>query len=112
MSKDLNSMSRADLEKLRADVDKALETLEARKKAEAMKAIAAVAKEHGFTVEEVLGGTSAPKSRGRKGAAGKSGIAKYCNPADPSQTWTGRGRQPGWIKEGLAGGKSLADFAI
>jgi DNA-binding protein H-NS len=105
-------MSRGELEKLRADVDKALETLEARKKSEAMKAIAAVAKEHGFTVEEVLGGALVPKSRGRKGAAAKSGIAKYSNPANPSQTWTGRGRQPGWIKEGLAAGKSVADFAI
>lgn len=112
MSKDLNSMSRGELEKLRTDVDKALETLEARKKAEAMKAIAAVAKEHGFTVDEVLGGTSAPKSRGRKGAATKSGEAKYRNPANPMQTWTGRGRQPGWIKDGLAAGKAVADFSI
>jgi DNA-binding protein H-NS len=110
MSKDLNSMSRGELEKLRADVDKALESLEARKKAEAMKAIAAVAKEHGFTVDEVLGGASVAKTRGRKAA--KSGEAKYRNPANPSQTWTGRGRQPGWIKEGLAAGKSAADFAI
>ncbi len=110
MSLDLNSMSRAELEKLRADIDKALESLEARRKAEAMKAIAAVAKEHGFTVDEVLGGAPVAKARGRKAAT--AGEARYRNPANPSQTWTGRGRQPGWIKDGLAAGKSVADFAI
>ena len=26
-----------------------------------------------------------------------AGVAKYRNPADPSQTWTGRGKTPGWI---------------
>jgi DNA-binding protein H-NS len=39
-------------------------------------------------------------------------VPKYRNPANPKQTWTGRGRQPGWIKDGLAKGKKLADFAI
>jgi DNA-binding protein H-NS len=27
-------------------------------------------------------------------------------------TWSGRGRQPGWIKEALAKGKGLDDFLI
>ncbi|WP_258552046.1 H-NS family nucleoid-associated regulatory protein [Paracoccus versutus] len=26
--------------------------------------------------------------------------------------WSGRGRKPAWIVEGLEGGKSLEDFAI
>lgn len=25
------------------------------------------------------------------------GVAKYRNPANPEQTWTGRGKKPGWI---------------
>ena len=37
---------------------------------------------------------------------------KYRTPADASQTWTGRGRQPGWIKEALADNKSLDAFEI
>ena len=35
--------------------------------------------------------------------------AKYRNPADPKQQWSGRGRQPAWIKALLASGKSLED---
>jgi DNA-binding protein H-NS len=37
---------------------------------------------------------------------------QYRNSADEAQTWTGRGRQPKWIAEGIAGGKQLADFKI
>lgn len=44
----------------------------------------------GMTPENVLGFD--PK---RKRAPG---IAKYRNPSDPTQTWTGRGKRPGWLK--------------
>ena len=37
---------------------------------------------------------------------------RYRNPADRGQTWTGRGRQPRWIAEALASGRSLDDFKI
>jgi len=110
MSIDLHSMSRGDLEKLRSDIDKALESLEARKLAEARKAAEDAVRALGFSLDQVVGGAAAPKARGRKAA--KSGEAKYRNPANPAQTWTGRGRQPGWIKEGLKAGKSLGDFSI
>ncbi|WP_333829671.1 H-NS histone family protein, partial [Pararhodobacter sp.] len=33
-------------------------------------------------------------------------------PADTSQTWTGRGRQPRWVVAALADGKTLDDLAI
>jgi DNA-binding protein H-NS len=36
---------------------------------------------------------------------------RYRNPSDTSQTWSGRGRQPRWLQQELAGGKSLDDFA-
>jgi DNA-binding protein H-NS len=44
--------------------------------------------------------------------SGSKGMPKYANPANPDQTWTGRGRQPGWVKEALGKGKSLDDLAI
>jgi len=33
----------------------------------------------------------------------------YRNPENPDQQWSGRGRQPAWIKALLASGKSLED---
>lgn len=106
MTIDLNALSRSELEKLKSDVEKALSSLDARRKADARKAAEQAVREFGFSLEEVLTG----EKSGKRGAP--QGAAKYRNPADPKQTWTGRGRQPGWIKQGLDAGKSLADFAI
>jgi DNA-binding protein H-NS len=39
-------------------------------------------------------------------------LPRYRNPADGGQTWTGRGRQPRWIAEALANGRSLDEFKI
>lgn len=29
----------------------------------------------------------------------KAGVAKYRNPANPEQTWTGRGKKPNWLTD-------------
>jgi DNA-binding protein H-NS len=36
----------------------------------------------------------------------------YRHPENADQTWSGRGRQPDWMKEALAAGKSKDDFLI
>jgi len=48
-------------------------------------------------------GTATPKVKG---------IPKYRSPVDPSLTWTGKGPRPAWVKEQIAGGKSLKDLQI
>ena len=37
---------------------------------------------------------------------------KYRNPARPSETWAGRGKQPRWLIAELRSGKKLDDFRI
>jgi DNA-binding protein H-NS len=37
---------------------------------------------------------------------------KYRNPADPAETWAGRGKQPRWLTAQLRSGKKLDDFRI
>lgn len=37
---------------------------------------------------------------------------KYRNPANPSETWAGRGKQPRWLTAELRSGKKLDDFRI
>jgi DNA-binding protein H-NS len=37
---------------------------------------------------------------------------KYRNPADPSETWAGRGKQPRWLVSALKSGRSIRDFEI
>lgn len=37
---------------------------------------------------------------------------KFRNPADPSQTWAGRGRTPTWVSKHLASGKGIDELRI
>jgi DNA-binding protein H-NS len=37
---------------------------------------------------------------------------KFRNPAEPSQTWAGRGKQPRWLTAQLRSGKRIDDFRI
>jgi DNA-binding protein H-NS len=39
-------------------------------------------------------------------------VPKFANPDDPSQVWSGRGKQPQWVKEKLASGLALEDLSI
>lgn len=39
-------------------------------------------------------------------------LPKYRNPADPAETWAGRGKQPRWVTEQLRSGRKLDDFRI
>lgn len=103
MKIDLEKLSKDELLALQKDVAKALKTLDARRKAEAKKAAEAAVREYGFSLDDLLDG---------KGPKGSKGIAKYRNPDDPSQTWTGRGRKPNWINAALKKGKSLDDLKI
>lgn len=98
-------MSLEELQAHQKDVETTIKGFEKKRRSECLAELKAVAKKHGFTLDEFTGGKPATKS-------GPKGAAKYVNPANESQTWTGRGRQPNWIKEALAAGKSLDEFAI
>lgn len=50
------------------------------------------------------------KKRGRKAVAKAPAEAKFRNEA--GQTWGGRGKRPQWLRDALAAGKTLADFAV
>ena len=101
---DLDQMSLKELKDLNNRITKAINNFGTRKKREALQAAEAVAQEHGFTLADLLDAASA-KTR-------KPANAKYANPADPSMTWTGRGRKPLWATEALNNGKSLDDLLI
>lgn len=80
-----------------------------------------LAKANGYTLEEVAG-VAAP-TRGRTSKASKAAPAKavrklgkvapkYRNPANPKETWTGRGKQPRWMAALTKKGKKVEDFLI
>lgn len=101
---DLDALSLSELKSLRARVDRAIATYEDRKKKEALAELEEVARKMGFTLAELT-----PLQAGKKR---KAAVAKYANPADPSQTWTGRGRKPHWVQEAIAAGKTMEDLLV
>ena len=39
-------------------------------------------------------------------------LPKYCNPDQPSETWSGRGKRPRWLVKQLKSGRRVEDFRI
>ena len=102
---DLQTMSLEELKRLRKEVEKSIETYEARQMADARGKLEAYAKELGVKLEDVL---DAPKM-----SAKKAPIApKYRHPENLSLTWSGRGRKPTWFIEALDSGMSHDDLKI
>ena len=124
MSIDLNGLLAKELDALIAQAKKRRTTLSKRKPiAVVRKKLTQLARAEGYTVAELFGGgvpqpgksASAPAKTGRKSTKGyKLGkvAPKYRNPADPSQTWAGRGQQPKWMSSQIESGKVLEDFLI
>lgn len=104
----VDKLSLKELVDLETKVQKAIAAARDRERAELKKKVADLAETHGFSVSELFGA-----SRGRGAVKGKSiGVAKYANPENKADTWTGRGRKPNWLVERLRKGAKLADFAI
>ena len=103
---DLNELSLAELKKLQKSVAAAIANFADREKAHARAELEAKARELGFDLASLMG-TNQSATRTRAPAA-----AKYRNPADATDTWSGRGRRPLWFVAAIASGKSEQDLAI
>lgn len=116
MKINLKGMTRKELQKLKADIDKALVRVEETEKRKALQAAEKAAKAMGYSLSELEGLKSATKAktaRPKKASDGRAKVApKYRNPNDPDETWTGRGRKPKWVVAYQSGGGSLDDILI
>lgn len=107
MQINIDELSLKELRSLESKVAKAIETYEQRMKKQALLELVDHAKAMGFTLSELLAAQAGTKSKARSEPA-----AKYGNPADHNQTWSGRGRRPGWFIQALEDGKSPEDMLI
>lgn len=107
MSIDLNSLNVAELEALAQKIEARKVEVEKEAKQAAYAEMLEVAEKHGLAFEDVIALHS-----GKIRKAGAKAPAKYANPSDPSQTWSGRGRKPAWVHEALEAGKSIDDLTI
>jgi DNA-binding protein H-NS len=103
---DLSAMKREELDQLRKDIDKAIETYDERQRLEALKAARQAAHAAGYTLEELIG--SSKKAKGKKTQT----VPKYRHPENPALTWSGRGRQPEWFKAAVEAGTPKDEMLI
>jgi DNA-binding protein H-NS len=105
---DLTGYNLGELKGLQHEIEKTIKAREQRDVRKAREQILVIAQEAGISVADLLAKTTS-KAKNNNVQKVKP---KYQDPADGSQTWTGRGRQPRWITQGLANGRALDDFRI
>ena len=108
----LEGMSLQQLKSLKSNVESAIASYDERMKKQRAKAklerearkLQTDAQELGYSLEDLFGaGAIKAKSSVR---------AKYRNPDDESQTWSGRGRPPHWVNQAREKGLDLSDLLI
>src|SRR5271168_4900915 len=100
----VDKLSLKDLVSLEGKVRSAIVEARARERSDVKKKLAELAETSGFSLSELFGGV--------RGAKKPVGLAKYANPEDKSDIWTGRGRKPFWLVARLKKGAKLSEFEI
>ncbi len=101
---DIQNLSPTELQNLIKSAQSALEEKQAGMRKQVIAQIKELAASIGVTVEI----TDEKKSR----KASSSVSAKYANPNNPAETWTGRGLAPKWMKGLIDQGHSKNEFLI
>ena len=112
MKLDVHKLSDKELTALQKTITKERGKRAANAKREAAKAVNAIAEKYGFSLGELMEVSAKPaakKATKRKVAPSE---AKYANPADAAQTWTGRGRRPKWFMDAMAKGTDPASMEV
>jgi DNA-binding protein H-NS len=107
---DLESMSVDDLWSLHEKISGILSARITSEKRELEKRLAVLNRGR-----DVIEGRVAPQSYNANGQARRqypTVIPKYRNPQTPSETWSGRGKQPRWLVAAIKTGRKIEDFQI
>lgn len=91
---DLESLSIPELERLIRDAGAAAEKKRATHRRDVRKRCMDLIKSEGLTLSDVFPETAAP-------ASPKGPTFPIANPANPAETYTGKGRKPAWLTQAL-----------
>jgi DNA-binding protein H-NS len=97
---ELEKMSYAELTEMEARIERLKLEKQNSERVAVRKQLMDLAKEHGFDIRELMDG----RKKGKGSVA-----AKYRDPKNPENTWTGRGRMPRWMVAATKGGKANKD---
>lgn len=98
----------AELLEQKAAIERQIIETQREERAAAIAQVRALMAQHGLTVSDL---STRSTAAGKKPGTGAKVPPKYRDPATGA-TWSGRGLQPNWLRQALAGGKSLSDFAV
>ncbi len=104
---DFSKLSIDDIQKLQKQAEKALSSKKKNDLKSLRQQVDAILKGTGVSLQDLL----AVKTTAKK-TASKPVAVKYRNPKNPTETWTGRGKQPVWLSKAIAAGVRLEQFAI
>ena len=108
MAVDIKNLNHNELNDLINQARVRQEELQKEKLNEVREKVLNIIKNEGFTFDDVFGNRAPGRKTRRTGTV----APKFQNPADPSQTWSGRGKRPRWFNDALASGKSEDDLRI
>ncbi len=93
----------------KAELEQQIIDIQREERTSAIAQVKSLMAQHGLTLADL--GQRAPVTPMPKPRSGGKVPAKYRNPAT-GQAWSGRGLHPTWLKQALADGAQLADFAV
>jgi DNA-binding protein H-NS len=103
MAKEIDRMSFKELQDLEMKIKRAKSAAQDKTRTDLKAKVEAMVAAAGFKLSDLFGG---------RGGKGRKVAAKYANPADPTETWTGRGRKPRWLAAKLKEGDRIEKFLI
>ncbi|MBV1775734.1 H-NS histone family protein [Burkholderiaceae bacterium DAT-1] len=104
---DFSAFTLPQLAQLQKDLEREVERRKVEDRKQTLAELQRLAAERGFTLADLVTETSAKRGSKRGTVA-----AQFRNPANPEQTWTGRGRKPQWVADHLENGGSIDTLRI
>ncbi len=104
---DITTLSLSQLKDLQQQIPAEIKRREKEEKGKVLEELKSLAVARGFSLDQLLKSDS-----GDSKIKGRTVQAKYRNPLNAEQTWTGRGRKPQWVIDQLAAGKTIESLAI
>ncbi len=103
LPKELEKLTVRELRELKDKVDRLITRKQIEERRNLLDQFREMADASGFTLSELTG-----SGRGK----GRAVAAKYVNPANPAETWSGRGRPPRWLAAKVKSGAKFDDFKV
>jgi DNA-binding protein H-NS len=108
---DLDAMSVDEMWQLHEEISRVLSVRLTMEKRELEKRLAQLRREKEMRQSEAVD-TQSPKDAPRERRKYPRVFPKYRNPNEPSETWSGRGKQPRWLAAALKTGHTIEEFVI